>query len=56
MPFIISLSILWWICEFQFKNVEDSLIFFSKIYDKYIVFAKYVESILKWNIIKNIEL
>jgi hypothetical protein len=34
------------ICEFQFKNVEDSLIFFNKIYDKYIlIFAKYVKII-----------
>jgi hypothetical protein len=33
------------ICEFQFKNVKDSLIIFRKIYDKYINFAKYVEGI-----------
>jgi hypothetical protein len=35
------------ICEFQFRNVKDSPIFFSKIYDKYIIFVKYVESILE---------
>jgi hypothetical protein len=47
-PLTISLSrTMVGIFEFQFRNVKDSLIFFSKIYDKYIIFAKYVEIILK---------